>query len=347
MTGKRPVVPEGFTSQAIQPVVASNGSEPSGGGIQRRAWFGVLWCLVGSIFVPLVPVLANVLVTFGAATAFGCGSRRVRIATPLVAIAASIGLTFLLFGVYGLPMSVVSIACALVLAWLETQGRMSTGSLLFAAVMAALALIGADMASAAAQGTTVTELITTVVNEAVEANIAALDLDLDSTMVLLQTRDEMVAYWPTLYFVVALSMVVLSVLGSRVGARIAGLSVQANPLVWYDVPLWVAEVFAVGVVAQVIGPMVAPQATEVVKLGANAVMCMRIALAQQGLSVLHWLVREHKVKPLAGMGLILIAVWLELSFALTSIAGLLDVIFNFRRLERGRPSIVLRFAQKR
>jgi uncharacterized protein YybS (DUF2232 family) len=118
-------------------------------------------------------------------------------------------------------------------------------------------------------------------------------------------------------------------------------------IVRFDVPLWVAELFALGVAAQLLGPVLPTWQNEVATIGTNVVMCCRIVLAQQGLSVLQWWMREHRVPVFTKLFLLLVALWLEMSFALTSVAGILDVIFNFRHIPRRRLQIALRSARER
>jgi hypothetical protein len=153
--------------------------------------------------------------------------------------------------------------------------------------------------------------------------------------------------WPTIYFVVAAGMAICSLLGARSGARRAGRQVESDMIARFDVPLWVAELFALGVAAQLLGPVLPSWQKEVATVGANVVMCCRLVLLQQGLSVLQWWMRERRVSVFTRAFLLLAALWLEMSFALTSIAGILDVIFNFRHIPRRRAQISFGSARER
>ena len=338
---KRPVVPQGLKAHTNQLAVreeVSRGRSP-----KSRFVFGLIWCFIGSAFVVSAPVLANVLIAFGATIAVTNGGTRERVITLSAALAVGTLCTYLLFGAYNVPMAVIAIVCACGIADAYVRDRVNAGSLLLVAASVTWAMLGTDMVSTSLQGTSIAELITSEVDAVVESNVGSLDLD--GTAALLEARDSMVSYWPTLYFVVGLSMVVCSVLGSWLGVRTGGGS-SKDLIVRYDVPLWVAELFALGVAAQLLGPLLPNWQDEVSTIGANVVMCTRIALAQQGLSVLQWWMRERRAKWSMRTLVVMLAVWLELSFALASVVGLLDVAVNFRHIERGRPDLLPRPRQE-
>ena len=341
MNSKRPVAPEGFEPRGGQLAVRGQHG-PSGISSKTRTVFGVVWSLIGSTFVPVVPVLSNVLIAFGATLAYGNGGRRGQIISLLAALVAGGVSTYLTLDVYGLPMTLVSVACAFTLSWALVSGRFNTSWLLVAAAAVTAAMIGIDTVSTSLQGTTITNVVANVVDKVVEASIGSLDLE--GTTALLETRDQMVMYWPTIYFVVGASTAVCSLLGARVAARASNVQVVSGleAIAHYDVPLWVAVLFALGVAAQLLGPHLPAWREEVAMVGANVIMITRLALAQQGLSVLQWWLREHNVRWFTRTFAVFAAVWLEMLFALASVVGLLDVAMNFRRLDRGRPDLVPR-----
>ncbi len=263
----------------------------------------------------------------------------------LVVMTASVTTAYLLLGIMAVPSTMVEVLCAHALACELVAGRLRTNGLLLEVVVLTFSMIGIDMVSASMQDTSITELITTMVNQTVE--VAMESVDLEGTAALLETRDSLVAYWPTLYFLVAAGVALCSLLGAWMGAKLSGVSVPAGAIARFDVPLWVAVLFALGVAAELLGPVLPARQTEVAMVGANVVLCARIVLAQQGLSVLQWWMSERKVAWVARTSIVLIAVWLELSFALASVAGLVDVAVNFRGLKRGRPDLVQRSAGER
>lgn len=339
MNSKRPVAPEGYTPHNRQLAVVPEGSLDSGRGATRALVRGLIWCLVGSTSVYVVPVISCVLIAFGMAAASQGAGRRGEIVTLLVSLVGGAAGTYLLAGPFNIPSVIVSVICSYAMAWCVTRGKAYTGWLLLASAMTAVAMIGIDMVSTSLQGTSITELFTSVVNEVVESSSGALDLD--GTTALLEAKSEILAYWPTIYFAVGLSMALCAFLGARSGARLAGAPLERGLIVSYDVPLWVAELFALGVAAELLGPRLPTWASEATMIGANVVLCARIALAQQGLSVLQWWMRERRVSPLTWMLVIPGALWLETSFALASVVGLLDVAINFRHFVRGRADLVL------
>ncbi|MBP3893904.1 MAG: DUF2232 domain-containing protein [Atopobiaceae bacterium] len=337
MNSKRPVAPEGFDENSRQIAVWTGEPSPSGRSTRVRLILGLVWCSIGSAFIPLAPVISNVLVAFGMSIVMGGRGRREQVLALLVSLVSGAASTAVLFGAMSVPSTVLSVLCTFALAREYTLDRLSTTGLLLVIAATSLAMIGVDVVSASSQGTSVTELITGVVNEAVEMSVDSLDLD--ETASLLESRDAMVAYWPTLYFLVGAGTALFSLLGARLAGRIVGSRASEGFLLRYDVPLWVAELFALGVAIELLGPLVPAWQRETAMVGANVVMITRIALMQQGLSVLTWRMRErHVAGPLRVLAT-LSALWLELSFALTSIVGLADVVFNFRHLRRNRPSV--------
>lgn len=337
MNDKRPAVPERSSAESRQLAATRDGSS-SGRDVRSRLVRGMIWCLIGSALVAVVPVLANVMVAFGAAIAMSGGGRRERAAAYLGGIAMGCASTGLLVGAYDLPMTVTSVLCACAVADGVVRDRLRTGSLLLLVTAVTWAMMGTDMVSTSLQGTSIGELVTNVVNPVVEASEGSLDLS--GTAALIEARDAMVVYWPTLYFVVGVALALSSLLGSLMGARASGAGVRAGMLVRYDVPLWVAVVFALGVAIQLVGPHLPSWQDGVAMVGANVVMCARLALAQQGLSVLLWWMAERRAPSVARAMAVLAALWLEMSFALTSVVGLLDVGLNFRHMERRRPDLV-------
>ena len=210
-------------------------------------------------------------------------------------------------------------------------------------------MMGADIVSTSLQGTSLTEVYTDVIDTAVEQSLGQnLDsLDLDGTAEFLEARESVLAYWPTLYFVVGAATVVCSLAGVWLGDRVSRVRLEPGMISRFDVPLWVALLFAAGVAAELLGPRLPAWQEESALVGANVVMCARIVLAQQGLSVLQWVMRERHARPPIRTLVVMLGLWLELSFALMSVVGLLDVAVNFRHLRRNRGDLVLGSARER
>lgn len=344
MSDRRPVVPEGLDSTTTQLAVREE-TPQSGKNTTRGLIYGLVWCSVGSALVPMAPVIACVLVAFGAAVVIGVGGRREQALVLVAGLVAGFLGSFLLFGVHEVPNTELSVICAFVMAWAVVSGRLHTGGLVGGVAALTLVMIGMDTVSTSLQGTSINEVITTVVDQVVEESIGTLDLE--GVAEVLEAKESVIAMWPTIYFVVAAGMAICSLLGARSGARRAGRQVESDMIVRFDVPLWVAELFALGVAAQLLGPVLPSWQKEVATVGANVVMCCRLVLLQQGLSVLQWWMREHRVPVFTRVFLLLMALWLEMSFALTSIAGILDVIFNLRHIPRRRPQFAPWSARER
>lgn len=335
MNSKRPVVPTGLDSEDRPLAVVEQA--PRAGSARLRLVTGVIWSSLGSILVPAMPVLSNAFIAFGFAVVMGVGGRRERVGALLAAlVAASLG-TVVLLGPYVLPSTLLQVACAYVLARGYVLGGLRTGGLIACAAVVALAMIGIDVVSTSLQGTSIEQVITQTVDQTLEP--AWNSLDLDGTEAVLEARESVVSYWPTIYFVAGLSTALSSLFGAWLSARTHKEQPAAGVFACYDVPLWVAVLFGLGVAAQLLGPHLPALQDEVAIVGMNVVMCCRIVLAQQGISVLLEWLRGRSANPVTRAMVIVACVWLEFSFACTSVLGLLDVGINFRHLARKRPDL--------
>lgn len=338
MDSKRPVVPEGFDPESRSTAVTRQ--TPRAGSGRLRFVTGVIWSLLGSILVLLMPALSNAILAFGFAVVMGIGGRRERVLVLFAALVAGGASAGMLLGPYVLPTTVLAVLSTYVLAWGHVKGSMRTGGFLAVTTVVALALIGIDMVSTSLQGTSISQVVTETVDQVLEPGWGSLDLD--GTQAVLEARDSVVAYWPTVYFVSGLSMALCSLFGAWLATKTSAAEPGRGVFAHYDVPLWVAELFGLGVAAQMLGPHLPAWQDEVAMVGMNVVMCCRIVLAQQGISVQLWWLRKRDVSPFVRVMLVVTSVWLELSFACTSVLGLLDVAINFRHYERRRPDLILR-----
>ena len=343
--GKRPVVPEGWDSAAsTQLALRDDHDQPSGRSTRMQALLGMLWCLVGSAFVPLVQVGSNMLIAFGFASIAGAGHRRERVAALLLSLAAGGVITTVLTGVYTLPMTMVSVLCAYGVACAVVEGKLRTNGLVALAFSVTCAMLGTDVVSTSARGTSINEVIANAVNEVVETSMS--QLSVEDVSAVLESRDQVMAYWPTLYFAVSAGMVLLSLAGAVLGARSIGRAPQSGMISRFDAPLWVGILFAVGAVAEMLASHLPSWQHEATIVGANLVMITRLVLAQQGISVLLWWLRERHASGAIKVMSTLVALWVELSFALTSVVGLVDLAVNFRHIKRGRADLVLGSAKE-
>ena len=96
MSDRRPVVPEGLDSTTTQLAVREE-TPQSGKNTTRGLIYGLVWCSVGSALVPMAPVIACVLVAFGAAVVIG---RREQALVLVAGLVAGFLGSFLLFGVH-------------------------------------------------------------------------------------------------------------------------------------------------------------------------------------------------------------------------------------------------------
>ena len=339
------MAPEGIDRQNYQLMVREHTDRPSERSTRPRRILGLAWCSIGSAFVVMAPVLANVLIAFGAAVAMCDGTRRERLLTLVVALSTGCVAAFLLMGPFEIPAAIIPIAGGYALARWMVLGRLDTNRSIAVAAVVACLMLGIDVISTTMQGTSVTDVFATAVDGLIEQNIDALDLN--ETAVLLESRDQVMAYWPTMYFGVGLGIMACSVFGAWLGVRTSNQAPEAGMLQRFDVPMWVPLLFSAGVVVELVAPHLPSGQDVATMVGANIVMCARLVLAQQGISVLLRLMSNKGVTKSLRMLIVMVAVWLEMSFALTSIVGLLDVGLNFRHLERERPDLIQRPARER
>lgn len=337
MSDKRPVAPEGFDQTGRELAVVEERAD-SGRGTSVFLVLGMLWCLIGSSSAALVPVLSGTIVAFGMVMATRGAGRRGEVIAIVGSLIASCAGTYLLLGPFDILSAVLTVICAYAVARGVLAGRLRTSGLLLAGTAMTIVMIGIDTVSTSLQGTSIPQVVTGALDAVVESAGSG-SLDLDGTSALLDAKEQMLAYWPTVYFVTAMGTVACSLFGALAGMRTTGAPVAGGLIARYDVPLWVAELFALGVAADLVGPHLPRWADEVTMVGANLVMCARLALAQQGLSVLLWRMQGRQSGFIVRVVSILTMIWLEMSFALASIVGLVDVAYNFRRFDRGRPSL--------
>lgn len=345
MSSKRPVVPEGLDRSTNQLAVRKDDQSPSKRSTRPSFVLGIVWCTIGSAFLPLASVFADVLIAFGMTIAMvGAKRREQMLVLPIALVAATVA-AYMLFGVYAISTTVISVLGAYALSRANVTGRLHTGVFLLVAIAIGFAGACGDALMTSMHGTSISELMAQTVDEVVETSMASLDLE--GTAAVLEARDTVLAYWPTMYFVVGLANALCSLLGTWMGSKASRLPVQEGMIVHYDVPLWVGMLFACGVAVELLGSHLPMWQEESAMIGANVVMCARIALAQQGLSVLQWRMRGLSVVHPARVLAMIAALWLEMSFALASVVGLLDVAVNFRRLKRNRPDLIPRPTEER
>lgn len=347
MHDKRPVAPEGFTPSATSSnelaVVGQN--DPLGGSGRSSLAWGLLWCSLGSACLTLAPLVANVLVAFGMVVAAWDRGLREQLLVLLVSLGVGCGTSFALFGPYDLPSVAISVLCAFAVARTYATDKLRAGSLLATAGSAALAMASVDLVLTRQTGTTITEVINEMVSSVIETS--EVSLDISTTSALIETRNMLVGYWPTLYVATGLAMAAFALMGSYLALRSMHAKLPHSFVATYDVPLVVPVLFAIGAVIELASSHLPSGADVAAMVGANVVLVCRLALVQQGLSVLQWFARIRGLRVATRILLVLVALWLETPLALTSMLGLFDVLVNLRHLVRQRPSVDIRPMQER
>lgn len=334
----RPPAPQGMVGSAHEDrgIVPHDGSRGERGNNLPLPASMILCALGGALASTTISFVGPAMVSYGYLPVAARGGFRARaccLAAALVPAAAA----GLVTGASSALTALVSCLMALAVVELVVARRMTAGALCVVVALGAAGMFGADEAVARANDSTVFADIQ-----------AALDYVFGSISGLTgaaagqaQTVRDMVALlWPVTYVMAAIVPCVSALVGMVPASSRADDAVPRPPsLVDFDLPLWVVAVF----VASVAGFAVAVTADGTVSqvalaISANVAMAVRFALAAQGLAVLVWLVRGRGYGPVATALAGVVALYLEVQFIVLTIAGLVDVWANFRRLTRGSGS---------
>lgn len=324
----RPVAPEGFDgskgTRDAQEVVEGPSSTQG----------GLVWILVGAACMLVGIDFACVLVAYGIglSESNGKGARRTAF---VVACLASI-LVCVLVDPKQIPYVLIGCLTAWVFSADGSDAEASAGWKCFAVAAIALAMAGTDAVFAHLNNTSLPAAmdgaIRTYAREAGQSASADMREQLTAVVTLAKT------YWPMVF----LSNAIVEALCSHIGGSLAARKRNARTertFSLFDAPAWVAVLFIVGVAASLLSSQLPAWSSQVKMVGENVLTAARVALFLQGAAVATWYTKKAGFGPIT-QGLTLVAAfYLEVSFLLVSVVGLVDVAAaNFRGLPRKRDN---------
>ena len=295
---------------------------------------GLVWILVGAACMLVGIDFACVLVAYGIglSESNGKGARRTAF---VVACLASI-LVCVLVDPKQIPYVLIGCLTAWVFSADGSDAEASTGWKCFAVAAIALAMAGADAVFAHLNNTSLPAAmdgaIRTYAREAGQSASADMREQLTAVVTLAKT------YWPMVF----LSNAIVEALCSHIGGSLAARKRNARTertFSLFDAPAWVAVLFIVGVAASLLSSQLPAWSSQVKMVGENVLTAARVALFLQGAAVATWYTKKAGFGPIT-QGLTLVAAfYLEVSFLLVSVVGLVDVAAaNFRGLPRKRDN---------
>jgi len=341
----RPVPPEGAEARA------RTGSGPTGGGLvpfgqaqalgdfeeRSRQIRGTTMCVTGGLASVVTPVLSCLIISLGAGL-LGREPHGTRglVSALVESVFAAIAGAVLLGVPQALVQSLIACAVSCVAAYLAARRGLSASRVVLVSVVCAAVMIGADTIVAHMSGTTVGEVLSSTFDQ--EATQMLADADIETRMVIRQTRQIYATYWPTIYFGMAFVMLLLARMGARRGL---GLADTGGGFSSFALPRWVAFALLVAVVANLaVTRLTLAVPSVVVDAMANVVTCARIVLAVQGVGVAWWYLERRGARQATKVASGVLAALLELSFAVMSVVGLFDVAVDFRGRAHGSASDV-------
>ncbi len=326
-----PVRPDGMgESREVIPF----GTRGQGDGMgQMRYRRGMMWSILGGACAPLSAEIAAVLTTYGLSFVNESDDRGSVKTAALVAAGAGIVVS-ILYNPWQIPMSVlIALVC---LAMVRTvYGRQVTvGRVSLAIIAATLVVLASDSVAAAFNGTSVPAAFDGVLRQMGASYGGSMNLTMSSQVEV--ARKLVASYWPLAYLCAAGAIVLFAHWGTKLAARQMNVSLPVGRLSSYDAPRWVGVVFVLSAAAAMAPRYLTNLSPLVGFVGTNVLVAARVALSLQGTALIVWFLERRGFGPFTRALAVMVAVWIEWSFAVVGIVGLVDLLANFRGIGRGR-----------
>lgn len=319
---------------------------PSGEGLskpRRRRDTAWLWCVLGMMASLLVPVFASIPAAYGygrIAGGEGRGLSKRGLGYLVLGIAATLAAGVVLLGAESaLDIVAEQINILLVVAMVTYAlfSRRRASLLLSATTAASAGLLALVMVlEAKLVGTTPAALFASVVQG---ANTSGLTLLQRSQISSIESFVEML--WPQACLVAALVFVVCAHAAAYAGVRSAGKEAgrEVQGAGWsfseFSLPFWTVAFVLASLACLAGGTYLAGGDSLLVAIGANLLLGMRLAYMVQGFALVRWLCEKYEVGYLLRACLILLGLYLESSFYVMCVVGLVDALADFRQLGHG------------
>lgn len=288
--------------------------------------------LGGAVASSDASALAPALTAFGVTSAFR-GGRANKIGAVAAACVCAVVFAVSLGPASMVDSLIVTVAAAVV-ARVLAHGRMTSGGACIAVAAISAARLADDAAFAALAGTSLQATFKAVV-DALASGLTDITPTAASGLEVL--RSAIALLWPTAYVVAGLGEYLFVQFGTWLASprKEDGSQVDLPRLSEFDVPLWVVAVLAAGGIGLAVALTWADAPEVVLMASANVLLAVRFAFAAQGFGVLSWLCGTRKWGPLACVLVAVMGLILEARFFVLTVAGVVDVWANFRRLSRG------------
>lgn len=328
---RRPPVPDGLSGEGGG-IVPAGGPQTSGQG-RRRLGAAALWLVLGGAMVPAMPAMAGMAVAYGLVLSDE-GSADDRGFVPLLlAITASV-VSAVLVDPSAVGQGIVTCLVAAAMGRLMRSGRVGVGQVCLMVALGSLACMGADALACQLAGTSLPEVVEGQIQAVQEELLGSTDITVRATAA--STGEALGLYWPSVYVLQMGLTALFCHWGCLMALRRLGRRWQRGALVNFDAPAWVALVYAAGAAASIAGLHAQGVPPMVRLVGENAFTCARVVLFAQGTGVALWFLHKRNAGPLTRALSVCLSVWLESSYVIMSVVGLVDVLVNFRGRQRGR-----------
>ena len=280
----------------------------------------------------LSPVVSCALIAYGVTVASARDGQGARLSAFAVAAVSAV-LAGLVVGVGYVPSALV--ACCISLGYVvATSGRgRSLGPECLVMAGGSLAAIGVDSMAALQSGTTLPAYL----EHLADGYLGMLggSVEMSRRMELASALQLYKAFWPMAYLLQSALSALLARLGTRAAQKACGLPRTSLRLTEMRLPLWMGLAFVLGAVATVLGVRSPYQPDLIQLVGRNVFTAARAALAVQGIAVQMWAIGRAGNSRLTSFLWVIVAVWLETAFFVSSALGLVDLVADFRGLGGG------------
>ncbi len=294
---------------------------------------GALWILIGCITSTFLPFLGVAVIAYGAREIWEAkGMRGFFLACGVgLAVCAAASLADFASGVA----LVSGLICALGIVWCMRDNHATVLSVSVVIMGVASLSIGIEAAIAAANGSSITEVVEEVLSIIVAGTKQTAGVGIEADMLVQQMLPLFRAIWPFVYVAAAAMDALAASVGSYLMRVRTHGAVRFPAIASFDLPLWAVGVLAASIIGLGVASSGIPGADAILTVSATALMSVRFIFAIQGFGVATAMANRFRFGCLGRFLLVFLSVQLETMFFALSIVGLIDVWANFRKLPRG------------
>lgn len=329
-----PAQPEGFSSPGDSAIVPY-GTTPEAfknPKVPAMRMRGFLWSILGACLVTLSSLLGCLLLGYGMTLILEKTSRKDKI----LALASSLAALLLSGVVLGsweqVPALLVAYLIAIATAGLSCSGKATSSKVCLLILVSSCILILCDAALAYWQGTTLPDLIAAVAQSYFDG-LTAGSATLSQQEAMSSLQEGLHQFWPLAYGMTAGIHNLVAWVGTRAAQHALGKHLSHRAwLGQFKVPVWVAFVFILALIVS-LGCERLIAAPELLSfVSNNLLIASRVVLALGGLAVVDWFCVSKGFGPLGRFCALLAGIWLEFSFMVMTVVGMVDLFGDFRGL---------------